>query len=325
MATESAPEIGGWRDFLGIVWTSRRPIVLVSVIAAIVTLGAGFFLPRYYRADATLLPETEGSNLSGITQFADLAQLTGMIPANGELSRLYPAILESETVLTETLHKRFATEDSADSVQLITYFDLDEDSPEEEMEKALERMHDLLETGYDSKTGIVSVTIEMPEPQLAAAVLNTIVAELDRFMRVKRVTGASEQLRWITSRLVQVEEELKGAEDSLRNFRDRNRRIEDSPGLLLQQQRLIRRVEISSTTFIELKKQYELAKIEEIKNTSLVSVLDAARAPARPERPKKLLNAVVMFVLAFTVLSGYYIIRTLYAPRVLTFFRSFKG
>ena len=308
-----------------ILWTNRRPILLLSVLSAMVTLVLGFFLPRYYRAEATLLPETETSNLTGITQFADIAQLTGIVPAQGEMSRLYPAILESESVILEVLESLFQTSRFRDSVNLITYFGIQEDTPEEESEQAIERINDLLETSYDNKTGIVTVTVEMPEPRLAAEVLNRLITGLDRFMRVKRVTSASEQLRWIVSRLGQVEEELKGAEDSLRSFRDRNRRIMDSPGLLMQQQRLIREVEISSTTFIELKKQYELAKIEEIKNTSLINILDEARPPTRHERPRKLVNTFLMFIIALILLSAYYVIRTLYLPHVQDLLRNLKG
>ncbi len=324
-ATEPVEGTGGWKDLFGIVWANRRIIFALSLIASVVTLAVGFILPRYYRASATLLPETEKSSLSGITQFADLAQLTGMVPADGELSRLYPEILKSETVLIGLLHTRFKADGFRDSVTLMTYFEVDEDTPEEETEEGIEAIHDLIATSYDSKTGIVSVTMDMKEPQLAADVLNALIAELDNFMRVKRITGASEQLRWIVSRLGEVGDELERAEDSLSTFREKNRRIADSPTLLLQQQRLLRDVEISSTTFIELKKQYELAKIEEIKNTSLVSVLDHARPPAKAARPRRLVNAALMFLLAFSVLSGYYLIRAIYLPALLRFIRNVKA
>ena len=54
---------------------------------------------------------------------------------------------------------------------------------------------------YDTKTSTVVVTLEMEEQQLAADVLNAIVGEVDRFMRLKRINTATEQVRWISTRL----------------------------------------------------------------------------------------------------------------------------
>jgi uncharacterized protein involved in exopolysaccharide biosynthesis len=51
--------------------------------------------------------------------------------------------------------------------------------------------------------------------------------------------------------------------------------------LMMEQERFAREVEINSTVFIELKKQLEIAKIEEIKNIPLINVLDPARPPAK--------------------------------------------
>ena len=53
---------------------------------------------------------------------------------------------------------------------------------------------------------------------------------------------------------------------------------------------------VKSTIAIELKKQYELAKIEEIKNISIVNVLDPARPPVKKERPKRATNAALAFL-----------------------------
>ena len=46
------------------------------------------------------------------------------------------------------------------------------------------------------------------------------------------------------------------------------------------------RVQINSTLYIELKKQYELTKIEEIKNIPIVNMMDAGRPAAKKEKPQ---------------------------------------
>jgi uncharacterized protein involved in exopolysaccharide biosynthesis len=162
------------------------------------------------------------------------------------------------------------------------------------------------------------------EPQLAADVLNAIVEELDRFIREERTTSASEQAKWISERLTEVEEELRAAEDSLTEFRERNRRIVDSPELLLQQARLQREVTVRSTIFIELKKQRELAEIEEIKNVSIVNILDHARAPVKKARPKRATNSAIAFLVTLVLLSTYHGLKPHYGDSMRRYLQRLK-
>ena len=124
---------------------------------------------------------------------------------------------------------------------------------------------------------------------------------------------------WIGKRLSEVETELHAAEDTLKEFRERNRRVIDSPELLLQQARLERGVTLKSTIFLELKKQYELAKIEEIKKVSIVSVLDHGRVPVKKERPRRARNSAIAFLVTLLSLSLYSGLKPRYAERVRGF------
>jgi uncharacterized protein involved in exopolysaccharide biosynthesis len=55
----------------------------------------------------------------------------------------------------------------------------------------------------------------------------------------------------------------------------------------------------------ELKKQYELAKIEEIKNIPIINVLDAARPPVRRSYPIRSRTALVSFFLSLAFGVGF--------------------
>ncbi len=293
-----------------------RYILIAALIAAVITLAVNVLLPVYYKSTATLLPETEKGKLSALEQFADVAQLAGVKMPGSEVSRLYPVIVSSETVLRSIIEKKYKTNRFADSVNLIQFFEFDEDTPDENMYEALKKLEKLLSTSFESKTGIVEIGVEMPEPQLAADVVNAIIGELDKFMRLKKVTSATEQRKWVEVRLKQVQEELRDAEEKLKNFREKNRRVMDSPELLLEQERLLRNVQVKSTVFIELTKQSELAKIEEVKNITVVNVLDPGRPPVKKERPKRVLNTVIIFLLVFFLSSLYFIIRSLYEETI---------
>jgi uncharacterized protein involved in exopolysaccharide biosynthesis len=294
------------------VWAYRKGLLLVAGAAALITLIVNLLLPPYYRTVARLLPDIERNRLPGLSQAAEVAQLVGVGGSGQDPGRLYPAILTSETILRDAALTRYRTPMHPDSADLISIFELDADLPARNLEDAAARVREAMTVQFDNRTGVVTATLELPDPQLAADVLNTIVASLDLFMRQKRSTNATEQRRWVETRLRDVRVELRTAEENLKAFREKNRRLLDSPELMLEQERYAREVEIKSTVLIELVKQLELAKIEEIRNIAIVNVLDAARPPARKAGPKRAVNTILAFL--GTLLAGaFYVgVRTTY-------------
>lgn len=311
--SEEGPSL---QEILVPIWANRKRILAISFVVALVTLGINFLLPVYYKSTATLLPETQKDKLSALGQFADIASLAGVSVPGSEIARLYPTIVNSETILHNIIFRKYKTEAFPDSVNLIDYFEFSEFPQAEALSRTVSTLKGLMAAAHDNKTSIVTLSLEMPERELAATVLNTVIAELDAFMRSKRVTNAGEQVKWIDVRLKEVEGEMKRAEEKLKDFRERNRRVSDSPQLLLEQERLTREVQVKATVFIELKKQYELAKLEEIKNITIVNVLDPGRPPVKKERPKRVTNSILAFAFVFCFVCGYYSVRRVYGRQL---------
>ncbi len=308
---------------VAVVWAERKRIGIISLAAGLLALGISLLLPVYYKSSAVLLPETDKNKIGSLSQIANLASLAGVnVPGGADISRLYPSILMSETVLRCVIEREYTTGRFKQPVNLITYFGLDEATPAENFDKALKELRGLMTASLDNKTSIITATLEMQEPQLAADVLNAVVAETDKFMRLKKTGNATEQRKWIEERLAQVEGELRGSEEALKNFRERNRQVGNSPLLLMEQERLLRDVQVKSTMFVELKKQAELAKIDEIKNITVVNVLDEARAPVKKERPKRGILTASVLLLAFVASSGYFNLWPIYAERFGSHFKT---
>ena len=62
--------------------------------------------------------------------------------------------------------------------------------------------------------------------------------------------------------------------------------------LQLELERLMRDVEIQTQVFITLQQQYELARIEEVKETPSVVTLDLGKPAIRKEKPKRILLVI---------------------------------
>ncbi|MEZ4485102.1 MAG: Wzz/FepE/Etk N-terminal domain-containing protein [Syntrophotaleaceae bacterium] len=86
----------------------------------------------------------------------------------------------------------------------------------------------------------------------------------------------------------------------------------DVPELGIQYARVLRDFKVQETLFELLTKQYEVAKINEAKNTSTIQILDDAAVPDRKSKPKRSL-----IVMAVTACVGFFAIMTAFVREYL--------
>ena len=310
------------RNLLRILWRSRKTIVMSTLAVIILSVGISLILPKSFKSTAVILPQNNQSMLGAFSGLSNLASLTGLSFGQSSMEQLFPDIVNSEALLKQVIYTRYKTEKFADSVNLIQYWEIEEDTETENFEEALEKFRKNIIVDYDKRTNIVSITYSIGEIQLVSDVLNKVIALLDEYIRKMKITSATEQRNWIEQRLVQVQNDLASSENALKDFREKNRIISNSPQLLLEQQRMIRDVEINTVIYTELKKQYELARIEELKNIPVVNILDSARPPAKKDKPKRAIIVLVSTMLGFLAACGYVYYRDVYRAGVASFIQS---
>jgi uncharacterized protein involved in exopolysaccharide biosynthesis len=306
-------------DFVRLLLRKKKFILLATSAITIAAVIVSFILPESFKSTSVLLPETDKSKLAGLGGLADLASMAGVGPGEASPVKLYPAILKSETVLKSTIYKKYKTDAFKDSVNLIEFWEIKAKTPELAYETALKYLRDNLDVSMDIKTNIITLTLETEEPRLTAEIINTVTAGLDKFMRTKRTTNATKQRQWIEDRLGEVKQDLTTSENRMKDFREKNRSVSNSPLLMLEEERLLRDVQINTALFGELKKQYELSKIEEIKNTPIVNILDEATPAAKKEKPKRSIIVAASFLFAIIGSSGYIYIKHNHRDSIVAF------
>ena len=160
----------------------------------------------------------------------------------------------------------------------------------------------------------------MPESDLSALVANNIVKSLDNYIRTQRKSYASEQRYYIDKRLAQVKDSLTNAENNLKNFREENRLVA-SPALLLEQGRLLRNVDIMQAVYIELNKQLEIARIDEIKETPVLNVKELAKDPIIKAGPKRAITFVTVVFISLLLSALYF----MFHDEIKKYYRIMKG
>src|SRR5205807_248265 len=119
-----------------------------------------------------------------------------------------------------------------------------------------------------------------------ADLLDTLIGTANRYA-IKNLRGRARARRTFAEQQADdARHNLEAAEDSLKTFYVRNRRIQDSPQLQFEETRLRRRVDVRQEVFLTLTREYEQARIDEVRDTPVLAVVDPPVAPTKHKWPK---------------------------------------
>ena len=230
-----------------------------------------------------------GSNFSVASGIA--AQFGIQIPSGAPQQKwVYPEIIKSSTIIKRLLAMKFNTEKYGQDKLLLEILGGESNSENNKYRleySASQSMKDMIEINEDIQTGIMTIIVNSPDPSLSYQLNKALIEELDHHQKNYNNLLTNKARSFIGERVKQTEKELNLAEESLKNFRDRNRRIENSPGLLLDQQRLNREVLVLTGVFTTLKQQLETTKIEQVKDSDYIIIIDPPTLPIFYTFPRK--------------------------------------
>ena len=286
-------------DQIEIVLRHRWILVITFLVINIPVFFRLLFSDPYYTAVATILPpEKSGSGIIPGLQGATSRLLGLSVPARGDITLLYDDILRSRRISSKILQSEFEVNGYDSPVKLIDYLKIEADSESEMVQRANKVYNGMIRISVDEFSKKATISATTPEPRLSADIANMLVKELDKFNTELATGKAAESREFIEDRLSATKTLLQGAEETLKVFRESNKRIENSPELQLEQGRIAREVRIQEEVFITLKKELETVKIEEVKNLPSVRLLDAALPPYEKSGPMRRKDMMVAMVLS---------------------------
>ena len=287
--------------------------VLGAGICGLVALILALWLPPLYTAQVTLIPSGEG----GTSLFSQIASFTN-IPIESETSYegFYGEILHSDRLLDQVIRRQWYTE-RQDSTSLARFFGM-AGAPDGQqlagrqafrLKKILRRK--VIRFKHNKLNGFMTVEVSLPrDPGLARDLANYLVRELDLVVQEMKGGQATAQRVFVENRLAEVEEQLRRSELAVTRFVENNRKYAASPALSQRYGELLRESQANSSVWIELRKQLELAKIDEQKDSVRLNILDQAPLPYRsssPNRPVIIVGGLLfgLFLGLIVALSGF--------------------
>ena len=306
-------EHGSSLEFVKALLKRWRFVVGLPVLAAILAAVVVLLLPPRYTATVTFVPEQRapsrgggaaggGAGLVGLA--GQLGIPLGMDPTQSP--RFYAEVLTSRELLSRVLLTKFADPRhpaAGDSVPLLAILRVwggiwGAKSAADSLDRGVRKLARRVSARVDIQTYLVYLSVTTRYPDLSAAVATRFIEYLNEFNATKRESQARARRQFVEQRILDGERELHAAEDDLRRFHERNRAWQESPELSAEEGRLHMQVNILQEVYLTLRRDYEQARIEEVNDTPVITVVDPAVSPVRQSRWRE-----VLILLAF-VLGG---------------------
>ena len=288
----------------------KRLKLLIWVTLSTTTLAAiyVFLLAQpVYIATAKLVPTGDDNSISNIQGLASQFGFSLPLQSGSSIAfaDIYPEIVKSRKLTGILLDRKFNTRKYGQNQTLLTILArqnrLEKYGADERFKRAGKILQEDINISKARLTSIITLEVGAFEPDLSAALANAIISESDKLQRQFKTHQVAEKRSFIEGRIKDGKVELETAQEGLKKFRERNRQVQYSPALMLEEERLTTETEVQKGIFITLKQQYELAKIEEVEEGTTVQVLDEPVAPYEKSSPKVFLT---LFLAMFIGLSS---------------------
>jgi len=287
-----------FRLLFRVLGINKRYIILFTILCMILGLGSSFSVKKYYSAEISLYP-AKNDNMQGLGQFQAIAMNLGMNSPKNAQNFNISDVVKSRLIAQKTINQVWKSSFGI-NVSLIDLWGLSESSwigrfnssiTDSALinEKAIKKFNDHISVTEDRLTGLITINTVIEDPIIVASVANFVGEQVQNYIQKENSAQSTKEKLFISDRLDIVKSELEIAEHELKEFKERNRGYDESPELFMIFSRLFREVEAKKEVYLTLQQQLELARIEEVKQTPILHILDHAVQPTRKSSPNRLL------------------------------------
>jgi uncharacterized protein involved in exopolysaccharide biosynthesis len=291
---------------LGMLLLRRRRFLLWCGVLTAFVVGVNLLLrPRSYTVASAFAPQTQQTPaaLSGFAAQFSLALPSGEV---AQSPQFFEYLIRTRDLLDEVVTTPFELDSGPRSktTTLVEYYKLLEGTSNEKIALAENRLLADLRTRVHQKTGVIHLEVTMASPTLALAVNQRVLDLLDRYNRERRRSQATAEREFVERRLDEERASLRRVESELQGFLEANRDLRSSPALLFEQERLRRELSLRQQVLTTILQSYEQARMEEVRNTPLLSIVEVPKLPLQPDRRGLVAKSLLAFMLGISIASA---------------------
>ncbi len=272
----------------------RWTIVALGLVGAAVGLAKGLTSTRVYVSAATFIPQGAEGEASGLALAA--SQFGIRVPSSGGAwgPPVYVELLHSRALLEPiVLDTVVAAEQGGRRVALMDLLEIEAPTPERRTDLGVRALGGIVKASEVKALGAVKVSVTTQWPSVSLALAQRLVRGVNKFILETRKSQAAAERQFVEVQAGEAERALRGAEDQLQSFLQRNRSIAGSPELEFARDRLQREVALRQQVYTALLQNREEARIREVRDTPVITVLEDPRLPVVGEARKSVQKGVL--------------------------------
>lgn len=292
-------------DLLIILWKGRWIIAACTVLATVAGVLYALLAPEVFSTSSVFITKTGSKSTGGLGQLAALAGMSIGSSGNVDPSDYLDKVIQDKDFLATLFERKWYLK--GDSLPLETILEIEPDTTVSDwkyryfMDKIESiRKGNVLSLKKDAKNGLLTLSTNAPDPKLAYDLNIFTLDYISFYIRNSIQSQAKEKRLFIEDRIKESIKVLEKSENALATFRGRNL-MTQAPQALLEETRLSRDVAMNQELYIQFQKQFELARIEEMDDQTLIQVVKGAEVPVVRSKPKKKLIVMVSAVVGIFI------------------------
>ena len=257
----------------------RRFLAIFAGALAMATFLFHLLQPRQYTvASSFIIRSNNAGGAAGLA--AQLGVEVGGIDVS-QSPEFYSTLVRTPDVLARLSDTTFVTSDNAKPRSLAEIWGIKRGDPTRTTDEVVRRLQAAISSSVGSRLAVVSTSVTTRDPVLSKGVADAILAQVNRFNLRTLQSRAGAERKFSEARMYEIQGELRVAEDGLQRFLEDNRQQYLSPALEIEKARRERKVVLLQQTFTTLATAFERARIDEVRDTPLITVIQKPATPIR--------------------------------------------
>ncbi len=293
---------------------SRRTLLKAVLIGGALGVLFAVLSRPDFKSSASFISQDASASASGLAGLA--SQFGFAIPGSGgaETPQFYQELLTSREVLTSVVSRSYDLPNDdgagAEQVSLLDLLDVRGDTPAERLDRGIEEVQkDVVSSDVSRESNVVSLSVTTHWPEISEQVASALLDAMQSFNLRTRRSQAQAEREFLDGRVAASKADLQAAEDSLQGFLQQNRQFSNSPELQFRYDRLQRGVTMRQGVYSGLMEAYEQARIREVRDTPVITVLEYPIVPPRREPRGTVLDGLLGMILGGMIGLGIAFVR----------------
>lgn len=294
----------------------HRVLVLASgAIVALLVASIGLINARQWESHSSFTTFQSSSGTAGVSGLAQ--QLGVQLPqgSEGGTPLFYSVLVRSRGLIRALVALQPPASALGANRDLGAALDVSDDlAGDARREAVVDRVLNAMSVDLNRESGIVSIAIRTPDPRLSLWLNQTLLNLIDTYYGAIRRTRAGAERRFSEEQRVKALADVKIAEGAIEQFLTKNKQYQGSPMLAIEFERLSREVSVKQSVYGALEQAYQKARLDEVRDTPAISVVEPPVMPAKPASRFLVLRVLFGFAVGAALAALYLILRELLVP-----------